>query len=79
MIKCLVHEKGKNFVKITLKKRKERKRSFITQDKNVDVITTAKLEILLKINVATVTPPKNCKHFTELTLLLRGKQQLRLF
>ena len=37
------------------------------------------MEILLKINVATVTPPKNCKHFTELTLLLRGKQQLRLF
>ena len=36
--------------------------------------------MLLKINVANVTPPKNCKHFTvNVTLLLRGKQQLRLF
>ena len=34
--------------------------------------------MLLKINVANVTPPKNCKHFT-VTSLLRGKQQLRLF
>ena len=39
MIKYLVHEKGKNFVKITFKK-KRKKSSFITQDKNIDVITT---------------------------------------